>query len=337
MHAAFITGLAGPDLTRGEAAFLRASRPAGIILFARNCVAPAQVHRLVADARTAIGGNDVLVLIDQEGGRVQRLRPPHWRTLPPGAAFGAHYGVDPAGALAAARAIAQLTAADLTALGINTNCAPVLDLPVSGSHDVIGNRAYGNAPAEVIALGRAVAEGYLAGGVLPIIKHIPGHGRATADSHLHLPVVTTPFDELERTDFAPFRALRELPAAMTAHIVFTAVDRDRPLSTSPVAMARIVRGAIGYQGLVMSDDLSMQALSGSIAERARGVIAADCDLALHCNGDLAEMQAVAGAVPQLAGRALQRFQVARAAARHAAPFDQVAAEATLERMLAIVA
>ena len=337
MRRAFITGLGGLTLTPFESRFLAATRPAGLILFSRNCDTPAQVRSLIADARAAIGTRDCLVLIDQEGGRVQRLRPPHWRALPPAALFGAIHGADPAAGLAGAHAIARLIAADLAALGINANCTPVLDLPVPGSHDVIGNRAFGSAPAPVIALGRAVAEAHLAGGVLPIVKHIPGHGRALSDSHLDLPVVTASIAELERTDFAPFRALKHLPAAMTAHIVFTAVDPERPLSTSRRAMDMIVRGAIGYDGLVMSDDLSMRALAGDMTTRARDVIAAGCDLALHCNGQLAEMEAVAAAVPVLAGRAHERFQHAFAVTRHATPFDQLAAEALLERLMTTVA
>ena len=337
MRKAFITGLGGLTLSQPEARFLAAARPAGLILFARNCDTPDQVRRLICDARAAIGAGDTLVLIDQEGGRVQRLRPQHWRALPPAAMYGAIHGVDPAKGLAAARAVARLTADDLAGLGINANCTPVLDLPVAGSHDVIGNRAYGREPAAVAALGRAVAEGHMAGGILPIIKHIPGHGRATSDSHLDLPVVSTSLAELEATDFAPFRALRDLPAAMTAHIVFTAVDRERPVSTSRHAMATIVRGAIGYDGLVMSDDLSMRALAGKMAARARDVIAADCDLALHCNGALAEMEAVAGAVPALTGPALERVQRAFAATCNLTPFDRPAAEAMLAEIMSTVA
>jgi beta-N-acetylhexosaminidase len=220
-----------------------------------------------------------------------------------------------------ARLAAQLTATDLRRAGIDTNCAPVLDVPAPGSHDIIGDRAYGADPRQVAALGRAVAEGHLAGGVLPVIKHIPGHGRATADSHLELPVVAAPLAELERTDFAPFRACADLPAAMTAHVVYAAIDRERPASTSVRVIADVVRGAIGFDGLLMSDDLGMQALSGTIAARAEAVMAAGCDLALVCSGDPADTEAVAAAVPQLSGMALGRLERARALIGRPQPID----------------
>jgi beta-N-acetylhexosaminidase len=328
MVAAFITALAGLELGPNEAAVLRQARPCGVILFARNVCDPEQVRRLTDAARNAIG-SDILVLIDQEGGRVQRLRPPHWHALPPAAAFGALYAGDPERAAAAARQTARLVAAELGACGINTNCAPVLDLPVAGSHDIIGNRAYGADPRMIGALGRAVAEGYMAGGVLPVIKHVPGHGRATKDSHLDLPVVSATRKELEATDFATFRDLADLPAAMTAHVVFEAVDRELPASISPRVTEEIIRGHIGFDGLLMSDDLGMRALSGGIGERAAAVIAAGSDVALLCSGDLAETEAVAAAVPALAGRALARYQRACAVFGQQQPFDVAEAEAGL--------
>lgn len=331
---ALITGLSGPVLLPEEAAFLARTRPCGIIVFARNLVNADQIIALVAEAKHAIGRDDVLVLVDQEGGRVQRLRPPLGRALPPARAYALLYANDPALACRMAHTQARLIASDLRALGINTNCAPVLDVPVPGSHDIIGDRAYGITPEQVAALGRAVAEGFLAGGMLPVIKHIPGHGRATADSHLDLPVVTTPHAELSATDFAAFRALADMPAAMTAHVVFTALDPDHPASTSRLITERIIRGEIGFDGFLMSDDLSMKALTGSMAERARAVIAAGSDVALHCNGDLAEMTVVADHVPVLGGKALERLERAVAVFDRQQPFDVGAAEINLAQVLA---
>lgn len=333
MRLSLITGLAGTSLTGDEARFLRSARPAGIILFARNCDSHAHIRALVAAAHDAVGADDMLVLIDQEGGRVQRLRPPLGRLLPPGAAYAGLYATDPEAAVAAARAAAWLVGRDLTSLGINTNCAPVADVPVPGSHDIIGDRAYGHGPAQVAALARAVAEGLLAAAVLPVVKHIPGHGRATADSHLALPVVATPRAELSATDFAAFRALRDLPAAMTAHVVFTAVDGASPASTSPVVTRDVIRGEIGFDGLLMSDDLSMHALTGTLRQRAEAVIAAGSDLALHCNGRLDEMHEVAAGVPSLAGLALSRFHKAWTARQHRREMVVADSEAALARVL----
>ena len=335
MPSAFITGLAGPDLLDAERTFLRETRPAGIILFARNCLAHDQIRRLVADSLEAIGSDRALVLIDQEGGRVQRLRPPLGRTLPNAAAFGALYAADPEQACAFAALAARQTAEDLRALGINTNCAPVLDLPVAGAHDVIGNRAYGTTIEQVVALGGAVAAGLMAGGVLPVIKHIPGHGRATADSHHALPVVHTPRAELEQTDFAPFRALAHLPAAMTAHVLFTAMDDVNPASTSRAVTTDVIRGDIGFDSLLMSDDVSMKALDGTLGERAAAVLAAGSDVALHCNGNMAEMADVAASCPLLEGRALARLDAAMAVLQRREPFEQQLAEAAIARVLSV--
>lgn len=328
MLAAFITALAGHELDAAEAAVLRAARPCGVILFARNVRDPDQVRRLTDAVRDCVG-DDILILIDQEGGRVRRLKPPHWRELPPAAAYGRLYGDDRMEACLTAGLAARLTAADLRRVGINTNCAPVLDVPVAGSHDIIGDRAYGAELEQVCALGLAVAEGYMAGGVLPVIKHIPGHGRATKDSHLDLPVVSAARADLERSDFAAFRRLAHLPAAMTAHVVFDAIDGDRPASTSPRVTADIIRGVIGFDGLLMSDDLGMKALSGSIEERAGAVLAAGSDVALVCSGDLADTQAVAAVVPQLKGVARDRFERARVVFGQQQAFDVAQAEAGL--------
>jgi beta-N-acetylhexosaminidase len=333
MRSAFITGLAGFTLTADEAAFLAASRPCGIILFTRNCESHAQIRTLISAAKEAIGAEHLLVLIDQEGGRVQRLRPPLGRALPPAAAYARLYTHDPDAACRAARSAARLVAEDLASLGINTDCAPVLDVPVPGSHDIIGDRAYGATPSQVAHIGRSVCEGFIAQGMLPVIKHIPGHGRATKDSHHDLPVVTTTHAELSRTDFEAFRLMADMPAAMTAHVVFTALDDKAPASTSLTVTRDIIRGEIGFDGFLMSDDLSMKALSGGLRERAEAVIAAGSDVALHCNGNLSEMQAVAAGVPTLDGRALERFSAAVSVTERRETFDVAAAEAELEAVL----
>jgi len=336
MLSAFIMGLEGPQLTAREAAVLRQTRPCGVILFARNAVDPNQLRRLT-QAATAAVGEQILVLVDQEGGRVQRLRPPQWRALPAAAAYARAFTRDPGRAVRAARATARLTAADLRAVGINTNCAPLLDVPAPGSHGVIGDRAYGSRAQDVAALGAAVAEGLMAGGVLPVMKHIPGHGRATADSHCDLPVVSASHEELEAVDFVPFRTLAALPAAMTAHVLFTACDQEAPASISQRVTQEVIRGHIGFDGLLMSDDLAMGALSGSAADKAAAVIAAGSDLALACTGGLEETEAVAGAVPTLAGKALARFERARAVLGQQQPFEVAEAEACLAEVLHLAA
>jgi beta-N-acetylhexosaminidase len=337
MRCALITGVAGETLSQDEATFLRSARPCGLILFTRNCRGSDQIRRLVSNVKAAIGSASLLVLIDQEGGRVRRLQPPEWRELPAAGAYGALYAEGRDRALRAARLVAQLTAADLRMIGINANCAPVLDLAVPGAHGVIGDRAYGPTPEQVACLGRAVAEGYMAGGVLPIIKHIPGHGRASVDSHLELPVVSTRRSELSLTDFAPFRALRDMPAAMTAHVVYSGVDPDAPASTSAALTKAVIRGEIGFGGLLVSDDLSMNALTGSIRSRAEAVIRAGSDIALHCNGVLAEMDEAAAGVPALQGVALNRFLRCLMVSERAEPFDVAEAEIMLAEVLATTA
>ncbi len=337
MPSAFITGLAGPTLLEAERSFLASTRPAGVILFARNCVAHEQIKRLIDDALNAIGSADTLVLIDQEGGRVQRLRPPLGRALPPAAAFGALYTSDPAEAGRLAFLVSRQNAEDLRALGINTNCAPVLDVPVPGAHDVIGNRAYGATVQQVVALGAEAAAGLTAGGVLPVIKHIPGHGRAGADSHHDLPVVDTPRATLETTDFAAFHALSHLPAAMTAHVLFTDLDGEHPASTSPSITRDIIRGAIGFGGLLMSDDVSMKALGGPLRDRTRAVLAAGSDLVLHCNGIMSEMEDVAAESPVISGCSRTRLATALAVLQHHEPFEPQLAEAAISRALSVTA
>jgi beta-N-acetylhexosaminidase len=335
MPRAFITGVSGATLTPDEAAFLRSARPCGFILFGRNCISHDQIRRLVGDVRAAVGSDDLLVLIDQEGGRVQRLRPPLGRALPPAAAYARLYEQDEERGLEAAFLAARLVAEDLLALGINTDCAPVLDVPVPGAHDIIGDRAYGAEPVQIAALGRAVAEGFMAGGVLPVIKHIPGHGRATADSHLDLPVVDTSREELSATDFKAFKALADMPVAMTAHVVFSSLDPANPASTSEIVTRDVIRGEIGFDGFLMSDDLSMKALSGSFEDRTRAVLRAGSDVALHCNGSLSEMSAVAAEAPELAGAPLSRFNRALDVLKARKPFDSLRAEALIAAALAI--
>jgi beta-N-acetylhexosaminidase len=326
---ACILGCAGPRLSDEERVFFREARPAGLILFARNCETPDQVAALTAAYRDAVGTEDTLVLIDQEGGRVQRLRPPHWTSLPAAERFGALYATDPEAAIDAARSCGRLIAGELSPLGITMCCAPVLDLRVSGAHAVIGDRAYGSDPAHVSVLGRAMAEGLLAGGVLPVVKHIPGHGRALADSHEHLPSVDAPREVLESNDIVPFKALADLPAAMTGHVVYPAWDARHCATESLAVVQNVVRGLIGFDGLLMTDDLSMKALSGTYAERTDRALLAGCDVALHCNGDLDEMREVASAAGSMGLDARLRYArcLALLGARH--PFDAAAARARL--------
>lgn len=331
--SAFISGVAGLRLSAEERAFLRDAVPWGGILFKRNIDSPKQVADLVSEFRDIVGRPDAPVLIDQEGGRVQRLSQPHWPLYPPGAMYGALYDQDPELGLEAARLGNRLIAHDLAALGITVDCLPLADLPVEGADAVIGNRAYGTTPEKVAAIARAVTEGLEAGGVLPILKHIPGHGRATADSHKALPVVDTPRAELERSDFEPFRRLKDLPMAMTAHVVFSALDAAQPATTSATIIREVIRETIGFQGLLMSDDVSMNALQGSIADRTHALFAAGCDVALHCNGDLAEMAEVARATPRLSGEALKRAARALGARRTPDAFDAAAGRARFDELL----
>jgi beta-N-acetylhexosaminidase len=330
---AFITGVSGTELGAEEREFIRAERPWGFILFKRNIETPSQVVQLVRDLREAADEPDAPILIDQEGGRVQRLGPPHWPVYPPGAVFGTLYDIDPALGLSAARLSARLIAADLFELGVTVDCLPLADVPVAGADAVIGNRAYGTEPAKVAAIARAVTEGLEQGGILPVLKHIPGHGRATADTHFRLPVVDTAKAELQRTDFAAFRPLAELPMAMTAHVVFSALDPAHPATTSATIIEQVIRGVIGFQGLLMSDDVSMNALAGSIAERTRAIVTAGCDMVLHCNGKLDEMREVARETPELSGKALDRARRALASRKAPQAFDRLAARAELDALM----
>jgi len=316
---AVIFGCEGAAITDWERNFFRDSNPLGFILFARNCETPAQIRALVADLRAAVGRDDAPVLIDQEGGRVARLKPPHWRAAPPAARFGALYARNAAAAREAVWANARLLAAELAELSITVDCAPVLDLPIPGADAVIGHRAFSADPEVVGELGRVFCDGLLAGGVLPVIKHLPGHGRALADTHLELPVVEATRAELEDSDFRPFRALADAPWAMTAHIVYRAIDPEQPATTSAKVIGGLIRGAFGFDGVLASDDLSMEALSGDYATRAAASLAAGCDVVLHCNGKRDEMTAVAQGVGPLSAEAARR--VARGETRRRAAFQ----------------
>jgi beta-N-acetylhexosaminidase len=330
---AFITGVSGLELGADERAFIRDERPWGFILFKRNIDTPTQVSSLVRELRDAICNPDAPVLIDQEGGRVQRLGPPHWPVYPPGAVFGALYDIEPKLGFQAARLSSRLIAADLIESGITVDCLPLADVPVEGGDAVIGNRAYGTNPDKVAAIARAVTDGLVEGGVLPVLKHIPGHGRATADSHFRLPIVDTSRKELETTDFAAFQPLADLPMAMTAHVVFSALDPAQPATTSATIINQVIRGVIGFQGLLMSDDVSMNALAGTIAERTRAIANAGCDMILHCNGKLDEMRDVARETPELTGEALERAKRALASRHPPRPFDRQAARAELDALI----
>ena len=309
---AIILGCAGLELTVEEKEFFRRHDPLGFILFARNCETPEQIAKLVRDLRASVRRDDAPVLIDQEGGRVQRLKPPRWRQAPAASRFGELFRRDPELGREAVEFNMRLIAADLIALGIDVDCVPCLDVPVPGAHDVIGERAFA-LQAEIVAdLGRITANTMLDMGILPVIKHVPGHGRAGVDSHHALPKVDTSAIELQHSDFLPFTALSDMPWGMTAHVLYTAIDAERPATTSPVVIERIIRGVIGFQGLLLSDDLSMQALGGTLGDRARASLAAGCDVALHCNGKMDEMAQVADATGPLTPAALERLARGRA-------------------------
>jgi len=331
---AILFGCAGERLSGEERRLFAQSNPLGFVLFGRNCSEPAQLRALVADMRGCVGRADAPVLIDQEGGRVARLRPPHWRSYPAPARLAA---LPDGEADEAVRLGARLIADDLAALGITVDAAPVLDLPVAGADAVIGDRAYGGDPARVARLGRAMCEGLLAGGVLPIIKHIPGHGRAKVDSHHACPVVDTDADKLAVTDFVPFRLLADMPWAMTAHVVYSALDRE-PATLSRPVIDRVIRRQIGFDGVLVSDDLGMGALAGRLAERVEKALHAGCDLALHCSGVIGEMGDLAETAPRVSAETaarLARGEAMRLAARR--DFDRDAAEARFDALTGAVA
>jgi beta-N-acetylhexosaminidase len=332
---AMILGCSGLAITAEERSFYRGEQPWGFILFGRNISEPQQISDLVAALRESVG-RDVPVLIDQEGGRVQRIRPPILQHYPSGQVLGDIYRRDREQGLRAAWLMSRLHAFDLLRFGINVDCLPVLDVPVEGSSNVIGNRAYGGNPVTVTDMGRAAAEGLKAGGVLPVMKHVPGHGRGFADSHHELPVVTVSRAELEAHDFPPFIALRDEVMAMTCHVVFTDIDPANPATTSRTVIDEIIRGYIGFKGLLLSDDTSMNALSGTIAERAANIVAGGCDIVLHCNGVMDEMLQVVRNVPTLSGEALYRARKVEAAFGKGDGADEDAIRAEFDGLLAQV-
>ncbi|MGA9658546.1 MAG: beta-N-acetylhexosaminidase [Asticcacaulis sp.] len=330
---ACILGLSGLVLTPDEAAFFRKTQPLGFILFRRNIDTPEQVGALVT-ALKALLRHEALILIDQEGGRVRRLRPPHWPDYPAASRF-AERMPDIHMQRECVRLGARLMAHDLHELGINVDCAPVLDVPQPGAHDIIGDRAYGKTPQDVAVIGRAACEGLLAGGVLPVIKHMPGHGRAGADSHTDLPRVDTPLDALIQTDFYPFQVNADMPLAMTAHVLYSAIDKRHPATTSRKCL-KMVREVLGYDGVLICDDLSMNALSGTLAKRARASVRAGCDVLLHCNGDMTQMEEVVAQTPKLKGHALRRVQVAmQRILKITEPLDVAAERARFESLLGL--
>jgi beta-N-acetylhexosaminidase len=335
--SAAVYGCHSVELSPAERDFFRDSRPFGFILFARNCIAPDQVRALCAALRETVADARAPIFIDQEGGRVARLKPPNWRARPPAQRFGELFRKYPVSAREAQYLCARLIAHDLRELGITVNCAPVLDVPVPGAHDIIGDRAYSTDPAIVIELGRSAIEGYLDGAVLPVIKHIPGHGRANADSHLALPRVSASRDALSAQDFVTFRSLNFAPIAMTAHVVFEAIDPNRPATTSPRVVRDVIRGEIGFGGLLLSDDLSMVALQGPLSGRTKAALFAGCDVVLHCNGDLKEMQAVASEAKPLIGLSLKRAEAALAHLPAPVALDVARAENRLTELLDTVA
>lgn len=330
---AAIFGCEGEILSASEKSFFSETDPLGFILFARNCQAPKQVRALVNDLREAVGREDAPVLIDQEGGRVQRLGPPHWRkALPARELVEKAEANDPSRVAEAVRLNARLLAHDLLELGITVNCLPVLDIPQPGSHDVIGDRAFGGGPAQTARLGAAVCEGLLQGGVIPVMKHIPGHGRSMKDSHKALDVVNASRDELEAVDFAPFRALTDTPWAMTAHLIYNVLDRDNPATHSSMILRGLIRRDFGYSGLLLSDDVSMEALSGSIGERTAKAISAGCDIALHCNGMMDEMIEVANNTESLSEAAAARVVRGEVKRRNMRATDGFDVDEALERL-----
>lgn len=335
MTRAVILGCAGPALEPAERRFFAEADPLGFILFARNVESPEQLRALTDELRAAVGRDDVPILVDQEGGRVARLGAPHWRAAPAAAAFGHLAARRPGDARRATWLNARLMAADLAAAGITVDCAPVLDLRWPGAHDVIGDRAFAGDPVVVANLGRAMCEGLLAGGVLPVIKHLPGHGRARVDSHAALPVVDAPWQALAATDLRAFAELSDAPWGMTAHVVYSAVDDARPATLSPRVISEVIREEIGFDGVLVSDDLSMRALTGGLRARAEAAMAAGCDLVVHCNGDLREMGAVtegAGAVGEVAAARLRRAE-SRRRASIGSDFDAKVAYAQLDALM----
>ena len=329
-----ISGCATVELSGAETAFFAKYQPWGLILFKRNCDNPEQIKQLINQFRSAVGRKDAPVFIDQEGGRVQRLGPPHWPKYPAASAFGRLYDRSPLLALRVARSVGHLMASNLYELGITSSCLPVLDLPQPDSHAIIGDRAYSERQGVIIALARSHVAGLIEGGILPVMKHIPGHGRAQVDSHLELPVVNASRLDLESHDFPPFAAMADLPMAMTAHVIYSAIDKANPATTSRKIIRDVIRKVIGFNGLLMSDDLSMKALRGSFQEKVEQSLHAGCDVVLHCNGILDEMEQVAEATPVLVGRSLRRAKQALKQRRKPVPFDEKQANHDMQAVLA---
>ncbi|KQM32880.1 beta-hexosaminidase [Rhizobium sp. Leaf68] len=332
---AMILGCSGLTLTQEEIALYKAEQPWGFILFGRNIGDTQQITDLVASMREAVGRPEAPVLIDQEGGRVQRIRPPILRSYPNAQALGAIYLRDREQGLRAAWLMSRLHAFDLMRFGINVDCLPVLDVPVEGASNVIGNRAYGFDPKMVSEMGQAAADGLKAGGMLPVMKHIPGHGRGMVDSHHELPVVDVPLDDLDAHDFVPFRALNKELMGMSAHLVFNAIDPKRPATTSRKVIDEIIRGRIGFDGLLMSDDSSMNALKGTLGERAANIVAGGCDIVLHCNGVMSEMLQVVKEVPPLTDQSLERAKAVEAGFPAADDADEASLRDEFNAMLAV--
>ena len=335
---AFISGCAGPSLTAAERSFFAETQPWGLILFQRNCQSAEQLRKLSSEFRAAVKRKDAPILIDQEGGRVQRMKPEAnsiWPKYPSAAQYGKLYGRDPMHALRTARNVGRLMANDLVDAGISVNCLPVLDVPQDGSHAVISDRAYHTEPSIILALSRAHVAGFMDGGILPVMKHIPGHGRAKVDSHKELPIVSADRAALEATDFQCFAGFADCPMAMTAHVVYQAIDPLRPATLSARILRDVVRKQIGFAGLLMSDDLSMQALGGSFTDRAHGALDAGCDVVLHCNGILDEMREVAEAVHPLKGRPMARAKAALRQKRKPIPFDERTAKRDLDQIMTL--
>lgn len=332
MTLACAFGVRQAEIDDALAGFARSARPWSFILFREACVSRAQVTKLCADLREA-AGHDAVIYIDQEGGRVARMRGPNWPAWPAAARYGELYAKDATLGFEAAKLGHRLIAHELKQVGVNADYAPVLDVPVEGAHDIIGDRAFSRDPDAIAVLGRAALDGLREGGVLGCIKHMPGHGRANADSHLSLPTVREGRNELGN-DFAPFRALADAEAAMTAHIVFSAIDPERPATHSPIVIEQVIRGEIGFSGLLASDDLDMKALDGSLQTKAEKAFAAGCDLVLQCTGKVADMEEVAKGAKVLAGAALERAERAAKVARAApAAFDAVAGWWRLRELL----
>ena len=332
---AFISGCASVSLTAEEIRFFKKASPWGLILFKRNCGSPDQIKALTEQFRAAVGRKDAPVFIDQEGGRVQRLTPGNhgWRAYPPAAEFGALYNRSALLALRVIRNSARLMAEELYDIGITSSCLPVLDIPQRGSHDVIGNRAYSQNLEHLISLSRMHTAGLMEGGILPVMKHIPGHGRSMVDSHHDVPVVNASRADLEQFDFVPFAAFADCPMAMTAHVVYSALDANNPATLSRKIVKDVIRKTIGFSGLLMTDDLSMKALGGTFEEKAKRALAAGCDMLLHCNGNLAEMEEVAAHAGALQGKAMRRAKQALKQRRKPLPYDKKAALKDLEAIM----